>query len=120
MTSTVTIGHNTKEKEINSGYTPHNTYTSTEHPMEGVGPRLHCVGKAVSVFERWDRQGPVSSPPLGHLPNVLVSRLLTYCSIAFPLSFSENRASVRLRISLSGSAEGFNELNVCTTVFIPP
>ena len=30
MTSTVTRSHNTKEKEINSGYTPHNTYTSTK------------------------------------------------------------------------------------------
>ena len=29
MTSTVTRSHNTKEKEINSSYTPHNTYTST-------------------------------------------------------------------------------------------
>ena len=65
MTSTVTIGHNTKEKEINSGYTPHNTYTSTPAPPAPQVPPVipHPPSTPLPSSVKRERAPSTPAPP---------------------------------------------------------
>ena len=88
--------------------------------MEQCRPFFSRRGNLRTIFKGRYGCGPGTGPPLGHSPDGIRSGIFTDAIVEVPLGLSKDSPSETLCSLLLGAPKGAEEVDVISTVLIPP